>query len=741
MRPRLSRKPVAAPSEDETAARALLEYLNRADYRPMPQRELMHRTHVAAEDRPRVRKLIRRLVDDGRIRKVKGGRLSAVLPADGPRGILHRHREGYGFVVPESGGEDVFIAPQHQGRAASGDHVALRVTGRGSDGRLHGVISRVLERRDREVLGVFMERGRGGVVQPFDPQVGEAIRIRGAFRHDARHMHAVRVELMRQGDRSGLVDGKIVEALGHLDESGTDVAVVVNKYGLASQFPDDVLAAARALPKSVSRKMASGRERFDDPAPVTIDGETARDFDDAIAVRELPHGGFRLFVHIADVGHFVPVGGVLDVEARHRGTSVYFPDRVLPMFPEELSNGLCSLRPGEDRLVQSAIIDFAARGKVSRVRFADGVIRSAARLTYTGVAAALDEQSGHGIPERVVSMLHVANGLRRVLERRRHRRGSIDFDLPVPTILLDVEGVMTGITVEPRNEAHRMIEEFMLAANEAVAAHLERKAWPCMYRVHEPPDPLKLEALANFVEGFGMQLEEDQGEITPRSIQRLLEQVEGRPEYYVISQVALRSLKQARYSPDNTGHFGLASPAYCHFTSPIRRYPDLVVHGLLRAQRLGHDVDAEHDDERLLPLAVTASECERNAESAERELLVWKKVAFIADQTGESFEGIVTGVARFGLFVQLIDNHVEGLVRVELLGSEWFEFVENRLELRGERSGRVFRLGDRLSVRVSRVDRVLQRVDLALADAQEPPRKRPPPRGRRRARPPVRRRR
>jgi ribonuclease R len=689
----------------------------------VPQRELLHRLQVGPERGPAGRRGVRRRGEEGTIRPIRGARSAAAAAAhDGIRGILHPHGDGGGLVVPERGGEDVFVGARDRGRARSGDHVAVRPTGRDEAGRLQGVVVRVLERRGREVLGVFQSRGRDGVVQPFDPLVGETIRIPAGQSGEARHMDVVSVQLHRRGTSRAAAEGRVLQRIGGMEEAGTDVAVVIRKHGLATLFPDDALAAAAALPSRVAQKVAAARERFDDPPPVTIDGETAKDFDDAIAVAELPRGGFRLWVHIADVAHFVPEDGALDLEARRRGTSVYFPDRVLPMFPEELSNGLCSLRPEVDRLVQSVIVDFGARGKVSRVRFADGVIRSAARLTYNQVAQVLEGRSpAPRVAARIAAMLRAGNRLREVLERRRHARGSIDFDLPEPQILLDVEGEMTGIAIEPRNEAHRMIEEFMLAANEAVAGHLHGAGFPCAYRIHEPPDPDKLRALADFVEGFGVRLPDERGEITSRAIQRMIEGLDGRPEQRVISQVALRSLKQARYSPENVGHFGLASPVYCHFTSPIRRYPDLIVHRLLRAARTGGPRGRAADETWLQAATAEASELERDAEGAERELLQWKKVAFIAGRVGEVFEGVVTGVARFGLFVQLIANQVEGLVRVDHLGQDWFDLVPQRLELRGRATGQVFRLGDSLAVRVERVDRVLQRVDLAPAGQRKRP--------------------
>jgi ribonuclease R len=706
----------------------LLDYLNGPDYRPIPERELMHRTHVSRNDRPAARRALQRLIEKGKVRRIRGGRLIAAPTQEEVRGLLERHRSGYAKVVSGDDAEEVFIAARNLADARPGDRVAVRVVSRGRDGRLRGVVSRVLSSERGELLGVFELQAHGAVVRPFDPVLGQGIHVPAGMHGDAADKHAVRFEVVRGPAGRNAREAKVIESLGHLDEPGTDVRVVTRKYRLPGEFPAGVSEAAAALPDKITAALFRGRERFDDPAPVTIDGETARDFDDAIAVRELPRGGFRLWVHIADVAHFVSPGSVLDTEARRRGTSVYFPDCVLPMFPEKLSNDLCSLRPDEDRLVQSVVLDLSAAGEVRKVRFADGVIRSAARLTYTQVADLLDgKKRVRGVSPQVGKMLQAADRLRSTLERRRHQRGSIDFDLPQPLILLDVEGVMTGISIEPRNRAHLMIEEFMLLANEAVAGELERRDAPCMYRVHEAPDPSKLEALATFAREFGILLHPKDESVAPKEIQSLIEAVEGKPESRVISQVALQTMQQARYSPNNIGHFGLAAPVYCHFTSPIRRYPDLVVHRQLRLLRGDDSAAPAGGSEMLAAIAESSSSLERTAERAERELLGWKKVAFIEDKLGQEFDGLVTNVARFGLFVQIVENLVEGLIRVEQLGPEWFDYDAGRFELTGAESGKRFRLGDRLKVRVDRVDRVLQRVDLSIV-AGPPSRRRPPAR-------------
>ena len=559
-------------------------------------------------------------------------------------------------------------------------------------------------------LGVFQFGAKGGIVVPFDASDGMPLPVAPSARHGAQPGDAVVVAIVRAGRGSG-AEAKVTEVLGPVEAPGVDVQVVARRHDIRREFPEDVRVAAAKMPRTIAPKDLAGRERFEDPPVVTIDGETARDFDDAVSVAELPGGGFRLFVHVADVSYYVKPGDTIDLEAQARGTSVYFPDRVFPMVPERLSDDLCSLRPGENRLVQSVVIDFDRKTEVVATRFADGVIRSAARLTYTQVADLLEGREFHPpLTRDVEAMLRRAEALRERLEQKRRARGSIDFDLPAPTILLDVEGVMTGIKIEARNRAHRMIEEFMLAANEAVATWLTAHKVPALFRIHDDPDPLKIEGLAAFAKSLGLTLRSGRGGVRPGDIQRLLDEAEGLPAYPVVAMISLRSMKQARYGPEDTGHFGLAAPHYLHFTSPIRRYPDLVVHRALRAARHRAKPALRFD---LTELGEACSKLEREAESAERELLDWKKVKFLRGREGEVFAGVVTGVARFGIFVQLERGIAEGLVRIERLGSEWFDFDPVRHELRGSASGRVYRLGDAMNVRVDRVDAVLRRVDLS----------------------------
>jgi ribonuclease R len=699
-----------APPLGET----ILKFVNRKEYEPIPQRQLIHDMQIGPDHRPPFRRAVRMLLAEEKLVKLSRGRLSAPFTAPRLSGLLKLHPRGFGFVIVGDGGEDVFIAPPFVGNRITGDTVEVEILRERSDGRRDGRIVKTLERRSRELLGVYRKRGKVGEVKPFDPSIGESILVGSSAQRSLKDGEVVVVELRKTGTGRKLPEGEILERLGRLEQPGTDTAIIIHKFQLADEFPAAVIAAGEQLPSRISVKEARRRERFDDPAPVTIDGETAKDFDDAIAVTRLKGGGFRLWIHIADVAHFVKPGSVLDKEARQRGTSVYFPRKVLPMFPESLSNNLCSLRPGVDRLVQSAVIDLGPRGGIKSVRFADGVIHSAARLTYTQVAEVLEGKPRvKGVPEKVVPMLKVAGKLREVLEHRRHARGSVDFDLPEPQILMDIEGVMTGITITPRNEAHRLIEEFMLLANEAIAGHLETIDWPCLYRIHEKPTPEKIEILSTFVRQFGLELKTKRGEIVPGAIGAILEQVEGKPEHNLISQVALRSMKQAQYHPENEGHFGLGAPVYCHFTSPIRRYPDLVVHRLLRASRRDRSNKPQWAAD-LVPVATDCSELERNAEAAERDFLLRKKLAFIKDHVGDTFDGIITSVVNFGVFVQLEESAADGLLRVSQETDERYRFDPGRMELLGERTGRRFRLGDRIQVTVAAVDLVLQRVDFTL---------------------------
>ncbi len=453
---------------------------------------------------------------------------------------------------------------------------------------------------------------------------------------------------------------------------------------------------------------------------MTIDGEHARDFDDAITLERLENGHYWLGVHIADVSHYVEEGSALDVEAYERGTSVYFPERALHMFPAELATGLCSLRPHVDRLVQSCLMEVNRNGDVVRVEFHDGVINSNERMTYTAVNAILTEKDAatRKAYKPLVPLFELMHELFGVLNGRRRRRGSVDFDLPQAEVLMDESGRIENIIVAERNVAHRLIEEFMLLANETVADYLEGREGPGLYRIHEEPDLLKVEQFEEFISGFGHSLGAPLNALRPRHFQRLIEKISGTPEERPIAFLMLKTMQKARYAPENLGHFGLAASSYTHFTSPIRRYPDLVVHRLLRAQRLGHldEARAEEIEEDLPEIARHTSERERRADDAERELLQWRKVRFMADKVGDEFDGYITGVAAFGLFIELVDHFVEGLVHISSMADDYYRYLESSHTLHGENTHKVYRLGDKVRVQVIRVDLERRQIDLGMSE-------------------------
>jgi ribonuclease R len=723
-------------------------------------------------------------------------------------GRLDLHRDGYGFVRPnprqatraELLQEDIFIPPNEINGAMQGDQVLVEVEPPKADGRRMGRIVRVLERRNPTVVGVFhyarSDRAQGHNVVPFDERMTQPIlipagqelpaadeaatphRVLGmqaaaAAVHDDLEGLVVDVEITSWPTPTRPAVGRVIEVLGSPDDFGVDVEMMIRKHQLPRIFPDKVLAEARSVAHLDPAEAASRRD-FRSLAIVTIDGETARDFDDAVLVAERSDGGYELQVHIADVGEYVRAGTDLDLEARLRGTSVYFPDRAIPMLPQELSTGICSLRPGEDRLVLSCIMQLDADGRIESYEIVEGVICSAARMTYTEVHAILEGDAEARVRyAALVPDFERMRLLAGLMNKRREERGSIDFDLPEPVIEFDASGQMRGVTKSERTWANRLIEEFMLAANECVATWLEDLGVPSLYRIHEKPEPRRVVQFEELAAAFGYSLGlgalpvkriQTRGErrdaygsgrrprqhevpedipVTPRMYQKLAAKIEGKPEERILSYLMLRSLKQARYSEINEGHFALAAPSYTHFTSPIRRYPDLIVHriakALLREGVSGKEVVAKgrhsspwtHPNEglagivihrgkgpkqgraftgeppipesELAQIAEETSLTERRAAEAERELVEWKKVRFMQDRVGEEFAALVLNPAKFGLFVELTDLFVEGLVPIDSLRGDHYTWRENTHEIIGERTGRRFRAGDRVQVILDRI--------------------------------------
>ena len=725
-------------------------------------------------------------------------------------GRLIGHRDGYGFVVPDAplaeSDQDIFIPPDGMSSAMHGDRVEVRVVrsarGRGPEdaGRLEGRILRVTERAQRTVVGEFRCGGRYNYVIPYDHRIPMEIIIpRGqewpqeaqddasrnrqfggesegqrarpaaprtpqasgnpalwsagpAAPHELDGM-IVDVEITQYADSARLANprGRITEILGRRDEFGVDVEIIIRKFHLPHRFPPEVLAEAEAAPQYIPEAERARRRDFRSLDIVTIDGETAKDFDDAVHVERLLDGDYLLQVHIADVAHYVRPGTALDREARLRGTSVYFPDRAVPMLPLELSNGICSLNPHVDRLTMSVLMELDPAGQVVAYEITPGIIRSAERMTYTAVYAALSgeaDPAGRDYGAQVERFRRMEE-LARLLNRRRDARGSIDFDLPEPEIEFDEYGRMIGVTRSERNIAHRIIEEFMLAANETVARHLERAGVSTLYRIHEKPDPKKVlefeEIAATFGYSLGIDLpaarrvrvrrrdERDRYprfeeallsgelEITSRHYQRLTQRIAGKPEERILSYLMLRSLKQARYSEENLGHFALASKTYTHFTSPIRRYPDLIVHRILKAvlDQEGGSVRsspggaAVHPQE-LLALGLETSEAERRAADAEREVMEWKKVSFMAGRLGDEFEALIIGLTKHGLFVELTDLFIEGFVPLSSFEDDRYVYREKLRAIVADASQRAYRLGGRVRVRLDRIDRAGNKLEFAV---------------------------
>ena len=686
---------------------------------PATIRELMRVLEVPRSERSGFRRRISRLVDAGDLVRIRGNRYGLPERMRQAVGRLAVNPRGFAFVTPDHGGGDIYVAGVDTGGAMHGDRVSVRVERTGD--RAEGRIVEVLERANAEVVGRYAvdEAGTGFVV-PFDERVLMDLRIAagGSVRAEPGQLVVAAVDRWAAGGRGPV--GRLVEVLGRLEDPGGDTAVVIRRHRLPDGHEPDAEAEAARLGREVAPSDLAGRTDFRRLPTVTIDGESARDFDDAVTLETLPDGRRRLGVHIADVAHYVTAGSALDESARRRGTSVYFPERAIHMFPPGLATGLCSLNPGVDRLVQSCLMDIDGEGRVSRYELHDGVIRSDARMTYGEVDAILTARDAV-VRERYADLVPMFESMDAVAQRlaaRRRDRGSLDFDLRETRLVLDEAGAVEDIVAAERNVAHRIVEEFMLIANETVARHLDERGLPVLFRVHEPPDPAKVADFDALAATLGCGLDAPPDRVQPRHFQRLLARLQGASAERPVALLMLRTMQKARYDAVNVGHFGLASEVYTHFTSPIRRYPDLVVHRLLRESRRGRmprERAAELADE-LPETARRASALERRAEDAEREIVEWKKVRFMADKVGDEFTGYVVGVTRFGLFVELVEHFVEGLVHVSGMADDYYRFVESDHALCGEATGRVYRLGDRVDVRIVRVDPARRRIDLGLVE-------------------------
>jgi len=678
---------------------------------PMDEKDLIKQLDIGKREGDAFARRIGAMERDGQIMRNRRGDLCVAEKLDLIRGRVLGHKDGFGFMQREDGGPDLFLGPGEMQKVLHGDRVMARISGLDRRGRPEGKIVEVLEHGQTRFVGrLHIEHGVTFVAAE-DKRISQEFVVPAGEAGKARVGQVVTVEIISQPGRQAQPLARVVEILGNYADPGMEIEIALRKHALPWIFSPESEALAAKLPKTVRSTDHRGRVDLRDMPLVTIDGETARDFDDAVYCE--PEGsGFRLVVAIADVSHYVQAGDALDMEARERGNSVYFPRRVIPMLPEAISNGLCSINPDVERLAMACDMQIDVHGNIKKYKFFPAVMLSHARFTYTEVAAILEDPKGAAAKKRKVLVPHL-EALYRLyhqLAKSRKKRGAIDFETTETQMIFDDKGKIENIVTVVRNDAHRVIEECMLAANVCASAFLHGHEHPMLYRVHEGPTPEKLEALRDFLKGFGLQLS---GGETPHASDyaKLLTKVKGRPDEQLLQTVMLRSLKQAVYTPKNNGHFGLAYESYTHFTSPIRRYPDLLVHRAIKTVLNGKKYEPGDWGELGLKCSMT----ERRADEATRDVTAWLKCYYMRDRVGEVFMGSVAGVAAFGAFVALDGIYVEGLVHISDLGKDYFKYDAGKHELMGERTKQRYRLGDRVRVKIAKVDLNAARIDFVLA--------------------------
>ena len=716
------------PEEMKNRKEVILHLMSDPMYRPMRLREIAVFLNVPKSGRKDLEDVLNALAAEGKIRVSGRGKYGKPEKRE-LTGLFMGNEKGFGFVRPDNADEDIFIGKDRRNGALDGDTVQITLEPGQRSYRAEGKVVKVLKRANTRIVGYFRQDRRGGIVHPDNRRISEDIQIPPGKTRGASTGHKVVVRITRFSERrEELLQGEVTEDLGHVNTPGTDILSIIRDFDLPDSFPEDALAGAalraeEIRPEEVLKNQGGAAARRDlrHLTAVTIDGEDAKDFDDAVSLRVLENGNLELGVHIADVAEYVPENSPQDAEALRRGTSVYLSDRVLPMLPEVLSNGSCSLKEGEDRLTVSCLMETDRNGKIIRHEFCESLIRSARRLTYTEVQKFFDgDESGTPVPagegEAIPEMLREMRALSAKFREERRRRGGIDFDFPETKVMLDENGKAAGIRPYERNDATKLIEDFMIAANECAAEDYCFAELPFLYRVHDKPDPDKMKQLSVFVNNFGYAVRGRNGEIHPKELQKLLEKAEGTPEERLISRVTLRAMKRACYSETCSGHFGLASRYYTHFTSPIRRYPDLQIHRIIKENLRGQLTEERiRHYEALLPEeAKNLSSLERRADEAERESVRFKICEYMEQHIGEVYEGVISGVNRFGVFVTL-RNTVEGMIRVQDLPPDYYDFREGGYELVGELTGTRFRLGDSLTVKVSDADRIARTVSFIPA--------------------------
>ena len=687
-------------------------------YVPMKMKEMASVLQVKKEERQELKEILDALESEGKIHKTQKGNY---VKGQGNRltGIYQAHARGFGFVSIEGSDDDVFIPEEESGGALQGDEVEIQITrgaGPKTGQRQEGKVIKILKRGMSRIVGYYQKNKSFGFVLPDNQKFLQDVFVPEEKSKGAVAGHKVVVKLTSYGGVGRKPEGEVEEILGHVNDPGTDVLSIAMSYGLPIEFPEKVMNQAERVAKPVSEADRFGRRDLRDVRMVTIDGEDAKDLDDAVSL-EVRDGSFYLGVHIADVTNYVQENSALDREAKKRGTSVYLADRVIPMLPHTLSNGICSLNAGEDRLALSCLMKIDENGTIVDHEICESVIRVDRRMTYTAVKQILEDEDEEQCRkyEEFIPMFREMARLSSILREKRHRRGAVDFDFPETKVILDEQGRPVELKAYERNTATKLIEDFMLAANETVAEDFFWREIPFVYRIHEAPDEEKIRKLAIFLHNFGYTMHIGNHEVHPKEIQKLLAKVEGKPEEPMIARLALRSMKQAKYTPENEGHFGLAASCYTHFTSPIRRYPDLQIHRIIKETLRGRmdEERIQHYQSILEEVTKHASETERRAEEAERETVKLKKVQYMKNFIGEEYEGVISGITKWGMYVEL-PNTIEGLIHVVNMTDDHYEYIEDRYEMQGINTGKTYRLGQKVCVRVMAANELQRTIDFEL---------------------------
>ncbi|WEY97719.1 ribonuclease R [Bacillus subtilis] len=715
--------------EKEAFMEKLLSFMKEEAYKPLTVQELEEMLNITeAEEFKELVKALVALEEKGLIVRTRSDRYGIPEKMNLIKGKISAHAKGFAFLLPEDTSlSDVFIPPNELNTAMNGDIVMVRLNSQSSGSRQEGTVIRILERAIQRVVGTYTETRNFGFVIPDDKKITSDIFIPKNGKNGAAEGHKVVVKLTSYPEGRMNAEGEVETILGHKNDPGIDILSVIHKHGLPGEFPADAMEQASSTPDTIDEKDLKDRRDLRDQVIVTIDGADAKDLDDAVTVTKLDDGSYKLGVHIADVSHYVTENSPIDKEALERGTSVYLVDRVIPMIPHRLSNGICSLNPKVDRLTLSCEMTINSQGQVTEHEIFQSVIKTTERMTYSDVNKILvdDDEELKQKYEPLVPMFKDMERLAQILRDKRMDRGAVDFDFKEAKVLVDDEGAVKDVVIRERSVAEKLIEEFMLVANETVAEHFHWMNVPFIYRIHEEPNAEKLQKFLEFVTTFGYVVKGTAGNIHPRALQSILDAVRDRPEETVISTVMLRSMKQAKYDPQSLGHFGLSTEFYTHFTSPIRRYPDLIVHRLIRTYLINGKVDEATQEkwaERLPDIAEHTSSMERRAVDAERETDDLKKAEYMLDKIGEEFDGMISSVTNFGMFVEL-PNTIEGLVHVSFMIDDYYRFDEQHFAMIGERTGNVFRIGDEITVKVVDVNKDERNIDFEIVGMKGTPRR------------------